>query len=197
MIEYYIFVFVSSLLVDLVPFIGPPAWTVMVFFQMKFGLNIWGVLALGVSGSTLGRYLYSLYIPVVSAKFIKTQKQEDIEFIGTKLSGDGWRIQLFVLLYTLLPLPSTPLFTASGMARIKPLHIIPAFMVGKFTSDMIMVLTGDYAARNAVSMARGFWSLQSILGAVSGIIIILIFFCIDWRLLLQHKKFRLSFHIWK
>ena len=194
---YYVFVLISSLLVDLVPFIGPPAWTVMVFFQMKYGLNIWSVLTVGVIGSAIGRYLYSLYIPLLSSKFIKVQKQEDIEFIGEKLAGNGWRIKLFVLLYTLLPLPSTPLFTASGMAKIKPMHILPSFLIGKFTSDMIMVVTGDYAARNAVAISKGFLSWQSILGAASGVAAIVIFLCIDWRLLLQHKKMRLSFKIWK
>ena len=194
---YYAFVFVSSLLVDLVPFIGPPAWTVMVFFQMKYGLNIWSVLVVGVIGSAIGRYLYSLYIPLLSSKFIKAQKQEDIEFIGEKLAGNGWRIKLFVLLYTLLPLPSTPLFTASGMAKIKPMQILPSFLIGKFTSDMVMVMTGDYAARNAVAISKGFLSWQSILGAVSGIAAIVFFLCIDWRLLLQRKKMRLSFKIWK
>ncbi len=194
---YYAFVFVSSLLVDLVPFIGPPAWTVMVFFQMKYGLNIWSVLVVGVIGSAIGRYLYSLYIPLISSKFIRVQKQEDIEFIGEKLAGNGWRIKLFVLLYTLLPLPSTPLFTASGMAKIKPMHILPSFLIGKFTSDMIIVMTGDYAARNAVAISKGFLSWQSILGTVSGIAAIVIFLCIDWRLLLQRKKMRISFKIWK
>jgi hypothetical protein len=35
--EYFIyfFVFLASLLVDVVPFIGPPAWTVMVFLPGK------------------------------------------------------------------------------------------------------------------------------------------------------------------
>lgn len=193
----YFFVFIASIIVDSVPFIGPPAWTVMVFFQVKYGLNIWYVLVLGVVGSTIGRYIYSIYILALSEKVINIQKQEDIEYIGEKLAGNGWRIQLFVLLYTLLPLPSTPLFTATGMAKINPLHILPAFFVGKFTSDMVMVITGDYAARNAVALASGFFSWKNILGTISGVIVIVVFLCIDWRALLQQKKFRLNFKIWK
>src|SRR5438477_11165502 len=106
---YYVYVFIAAFLVDSVPFFGPPAWTVMVFFQMRYELNIWGVIIAGVIGSTIGRYLLSQYIPYLSAKVIKKQKNEDIEFIGQKLARDGWGIQLFVLLYTLMPLPSTPL----------------------------------------------------------------------------------------
>jgi len=114
----YFLVFVASLLVDVIPFIGPPAWTIMVFFQVKFGLSIWLVLIIGVTGSAIGRYLYSSYIHRLSDYYIKPQKNEDLHFIGSKLANNGWKVQLFVLLYTLMPLPSTPLFTAAGIARM-------------------------------------------------------------------------------
>lgn len=197
MFYYYLLVFVAALLVDLVPFVGPPAWMAMVFLQMKYGLNIWPVLVAGVIGSALGRYLLSLYIPALSGRFISVQKQEDIEFIGEKLGDKGWRVRLFVFLYTLVPLPSTPLFTAAGMARISAVNIIPSFLGGKFISDMIMVLSGDYAVRNATTLASGFWSWKSVSGAVIGVLIIIVFLGIDWRMLLQSKKFRLNFRIWK
>src|ERR1043165_9718635 len=112
---HYVYVFIAAFLVDAVPFFGPPAWTVMVFFQMRFNLNIWLVLVLGVTASALGRYVLAKYIPYLSAKVIKKQKNDDIAFIGERLGHDGWGVQLFVLLYTLMPLPSTPLFTAAGM----------------------------------------------------------------------------------
>ena len=193
----YVYVFLASFLVDSVPFIGPPAWTVMVFFQMRYGLNIWWVLILGVTGCSIGRYLLSKYIPYLSAKVIKQQKNEDIEFIGKKLENNGWKVQIFVFLYTLMPLPSTPLFTASGMARLKTMHIIPAFFVGKFLGDMTMVLTGDYAARNAEALSKGFFTWKTITGTALGVVLVCIFLFIDWRMLLQQKKFRLNFNIWK
>lgn len=193
----YILVFVASLLVDIVPFIGPPAWTVMVFFQVRFGLNIWAVLFLGVTGSALGRYLYSSYIPFLSNRFIKPQKNDDLYFIGGKLSNNGWKVQLFVLLYTLMPLPSTPLFTAGGIARIKILYIIPAFFVGKFISDATMVFAGDYVSKNVTGIAQGFFSWKTLAGTILGLFLICIFLFIDWKKLLQEKKIRVSFNIWK
>ena len=87
---YYIFVFIASLMVDLIPLIGPPAWIVMVFFQVQFKLNIWLVLVSGVLGSTLGRYLLSQYMPWISTRYFKHQKNEELKFIGKQLStGDG------------------------------------------------------------------------------------------------------------
>jgi membrane protein YqaA with SNARE-associated domain len=193
----YLFVFIASFLVDLLPFIGPPAWTVMVFFQMHYGLNIWFVLIAGVIGSTLGRYTLSQYIPWLSDRYINVKKNDDLKFIGQKLSTKGWQVQLFVLLYTLTPLSSTPLFTAAGMARIRPMQIIPAFFVGKFVSDTIMVMAGDYVAQNSQTIFKGLISWQSFFTILPGLLIICVPLFIDWRVLLEKKKFRLNFHIWK
>jgi membrane protein YqaA with SNARE-associated domain len=193
----YIFVFIASFLVDVIPFVGPPAWTVMVFFQVKYGVNVWWLLIFGVTGSALGRYFYSVYIKKLSDRFIKKEKNDDLHFIGSKLGSRGWKVQLFVLVYTLIPVPTTPLFTATGVAGIKPLNIMPAFFVGKFISDAVMVLTGDYVAKNITTLANGFLSWQNILSTAIGLAIISLFFFIDWHKLLLEKKLRLSFHIWK
>lgn len=193
----YFLVFLASFLVDVIPFIGPPAWTVMVFFQIRFQLNIWMVLFCGVTGSAIGRYYYSVYVKWLSNRFIQEEKNHDLSFLGEKLSKNGWKVQLFVLIYTLIPVPTTPLFTAAGVAGIRPLHIMPAFFVGKFTSDAAMVLTGDYVATNISSIAQGFFSWQSLVGTVLGLIIISMFFFVDWQKLLLERKLKISFHIWK
>ena len=193
----YILVFLASLLVDVIPLIGPPAWMVMVFFQVKFGLDIWTVLIIGVSGSALGRYLYSRYVHHLSGQFIKPEKNADLRFIGARLGNNGWKVQLFVLLYTLMPLPSTPLFTAAGIARVKAVILIPSFFLGKFCSDAVMVFSGDRVANNIVSITHGLLSWKTLIGTILGLIIICLFLFTDWQKLLLEKKFRLSFHIWK
>lgn len=74
---------------------------------------------------------------------------------------------------------------------------MPAFFVGKFTSDAAMVLTGDYVATNLSTIASGFLSWQSIAGTIAGLVVIAMFFFIDWQKLLVEKKVKISFHIWK
>src|SRR6202008_1802359 len=100
----------------------------------------------GVAGSILGRYILSLYIPNISHRFFKAAKNEDVEFLGKKMEENGWKSQFVIIAYSLLPLPTTPLFVAAGMAKLKPIHIIPAFFIGKFTSDTVALLMGKYAA---------------------------------------------------
>lgn len=194
---YYVLVFISSLLVDLIPFIGPPAWSVMVFFQIKFNLNIWLVLITGVVGSALGRYLMTLYIPKLTSKVINEKKDAELKFLGEKLSGEKWKIPLIVFIYTLIPMPTTPLFTAIAMAKIKPMVVIPPFFVGKFISDMVMVYLGKYAAENTIDIMHGLISWKAILGLVFGLILICAVLFIDWYTLVLKKKLKFNFSIWK
>ncbi len=55
--------FLAALATDLIPLIGPPVWTVMVFMLVRFDLNPWLVLAVGVPGSVLGREWIPLFGP--------------------------------------------------------------------------------------------------------------------------------------
>ena len=78
---------------------------------MKFHLNIWIVLVVGVIGSTIGRYLLTLYVPRLNSKILNPKKDADLQFIWKKLSGKKWEVRLFVFIYTLIPVPTTPLIT--------------------------------------------------------------------------------------
>ena len=193
----YLLVFMGSMLVDIVPFPLPPAFMIMIFFQILYDLNLWAVIVIGVAGSILGRYVLTLYIPKLSDKIFKRAKNEDVEFLGNKIRTKGWKGQLVILVYSLMPLPSTPLFIAGGMAKMKPYLIIPAFTIGKLISDMLAVLMGKYAAENATDFVHGLVSWKGITGVVVGLLLIFALLFIDWRTLLMQKKLTLKFKILK
>jgi len=192
----YALVFLGAFLFDVVPIPFPPAFTIMVFLQIMFDLNIWWVIVIGVAGSILGRYILTLYIPYLAGRIFKKSKNEDVQFLGNKMKEKGWKSQLFIVAYSLLPLPTTPLFLAGGMARIKPLYIIPAFFIGKFTSDAITVHLGKYAADNVTNILESAFSFQSIASLAFGLLLICALIFIDWRELIQKKKFQLNFRVW-
>jgi len=192
----FILVFLGAFLFDVVPIPFPPAFTIMVFLQIMFDLNIWWVIVVGVAGSILGRYVLTLYIPFLAGKIFKKSKNEDVEFLGKKMKEKGWKSQLLIVSYSLLPLPTTPLFLAGGMARIKPLYIIPAFFIGKFTSDAITVHLGKYAAENVTNILESALSLKSIASLAVGLLLICAVLFIDWRTLIQQKKFTINFRVW-
>ena len=193
----YLLVFIGAILFDVVPIPFPPAFTIMVFLQIMFDLNIWLVIVIGVAGSILGRYILTLYIPFLAGKIFKQSKNEDVEFLGKKMKEKGWKSQMAIIAYSLLPLPTTPLFLAAGMAKIKPLYIIPAFFIGKFTSDTITVHLGKYASEHANSIMEEALSWKSITSLVVGLLLLCALLFIDWRSLIQKKQFQMNFKIWK
>ena len=192
----YLIVFLGAMAVDIVPFPFPPAFTVMIYLQLRFHLAIWLVIVVGVAGSIAGRYLLTLYIPFLSGRIFKPAKNEDVKFLGDKLAKKGWKSQLSILVYSLLPLPTTPLFLAAGMAKLKPYYIIPAFAIGKIISDTTAVTIGKYAAENSADLLHGMVSWKSITGLAAGVLLLFALLFIDWRTLIQQKKIKLKFRIW-
>lgn len=193
----YFIVFLGAVLMDITPLPLPPAFTIMILFQIMFGLPVWPVIVVGVAGSVLGRAILSTYIPKVSGRIFNERENEDIRFLGKKLDSRGWKSQLFILFYTLMPLPSTPLFIAGGMARMKWINIIPAFCIGKLTSDAVAVTMGKYAAENTETILRGMVSVRSFIALGMGLLFLAALIFIDWRALIQDKKFRIHFNIWR
>ncbi len=191
----YFLVFIGALLFDIVPFPFPPAFTIMIVLQIIFHLNVWMAIIVGVAGSVLGRYILILYTPLITKKYITQSKNEDIQFLGSKMKENKWKGQLIVLAYSLLPLPTTPLFLAAGMSKLNAKYIIPAFIIGKFTSDTIALHAGKYASENALDIAQNLLSWKSIASVFICLFLIFCVFFIDWRSLIQQKKLVWKFKI--
>ena len=193
----YILVFLGALLFDIVPFPFPPAFTIMMFFQIIYGLNVWAVILIGVAGSVLGRYILLLYAPLLATKYLKESKNNDIQFLGAKMKENKWKGQAIILAYSLLPLPTTPLFLWGGISRLKPIYIIPAFIIGKFTSDTVALHLGKYASENIEGLIENTYSWQSVASLVLSLILLFCLLFIDWRKLIQTKKLVINYKIWK
>lgn len=197
MLWHYFLVFFGSLVMDTIPLFMPPAFTLMVFLQIYFDLNTWAVILTGVAGSIAGRYILTLYIGLLSERMFNASKNEDVLFLGQKMKQKGWKSQSFILAYSLLPLPTTPIFIAGGMAKIKPYYILPMFTVGRLISVSAAVHSGNYAAENIEKIMEGFISWQSLTGLAIGLLFVLALLFIDWRTLIQQKRITLNFNIWK
>jgi membrane protein DedA with SNARE-associated domain len=193
----YLLVFVGALLFDIVPFPFPPAFTIMILLQITFHLNVWLVIITGVVGSVLGRYILILYTPSITNKYIKRSKNEDVQFLGTKMKENKWKGQIIVLAYSLLPLPTTPLFLAAGMSKLNAKYIIPSFLIGKFTSDTLALHAGKYASENVHNIMQNALSWKSIVSALFFLFLIFCILFIDWRSIIQKKKLVWKFKILK
>lgn len=193
----YLLVLLGSFLVDCVPIVAPPAWMWMLFMMTKYDLNPWIVVTFGTCGTVSGRYVFSQFVvPWVGRKTLGKKKNADLKFVGKKLSGKGWSVFSFVFLYSLLPLSTTALFTAAGLAKVKKAIIIPPFFLGNFIGDAIYLISGKYVITSASQMYKGFFNVKNIVLMIVGLGIILLMIVIDWRSLLEKKKLRLKWKFW-
>jgi membrane protein YqaA with SNARE-associated domain len=191
----YLLVFAAALAVDTIPIFAPPAWTVLVFLLLFFHLNPWIVVIIGVTGSTIGRYILSIYIQKISSALVNRREDENLRYVGGKLTKAPFAAAVFVFLYTLTPLSTTALFTAAGIARVNPWYILPPFFCGRLITDGVMVYTGKYAAGNLSNLLQGQMSWKTVLIAIAGLFIIGAFLFVDWRCLLEKRRLRLNFKI--
>jgi membrane protein YqaA with SNARE-associated domain len=193
----YAAAFAAGLLVDCIPVFAPPAWTLIVLLVVKYELNSWAAAAFGAVGSTIGRYVLSRFMPKVAHWAFCRRENDNIGFLGHKLGGRFWPAFTFVLLYSLTPLSTTALFTAAGAARVDPLPILPGFLIGKFISDGVVITASRETIKNFGDIVKGQRSPKSLIVAGLGILLIGLVLFIDWKELLQHKKLRFRFDIWR
>jgi membrane protein YqaA with SNARE-associated domain len=191
----YLLVFFSALAVDTIPVFAPPAWILLVILLVKFHLNPWVTVVIGVIGSTIGRYVLTRYIPKVSSSIVNRREDANLRYIGSKLGRAKWSSALFVFFYTLTPLSTTALFTAVAIARIRPWHILPPFFLGRLINDGILVFSGKYASANLSDLVHGEANWKTLLTLLAGLIVIGGFVFVDWRVLLEKKKLRFRFKI--
>jgi membrane protein YqaA with SNARE-associated domain len=193
----YLLVFLAALAVDTIPIFAPPAWILLVVLLVKFDLNPWLTVVIGVTGSTIGRYILTRYIPRVSSSIVNRREDANLRYIGSKLGRAKWSSALFVFFYTLTPLSTTALFTAAAIARVRPWHILPPFFLGRLINDGLLVFSGKYASADLSDLVHGEANWKTLLVLLAGLIVIGGFVFVDWRRLLEHRQLRFRFKILK
>ena len=122
---------------------------------------------------------------------------ENLRYIGRKVHKAGWSAAIFIFLYTLTPLSTTALFTATGIARVNPWRVLPPFVCGRVMTDGLMVYSGKYAAGNISGIFQEGLSTKSVVTLVAGLLVLGAFLFIDWRRLLEKHELRFNFKILK
>lgn len=152
---------------------------------------------LGVTGATIGRYILSNYINWFSHQVFNKRQEENLRYLGQRIGRTPKTNILFTFLYSLTPLSTTALFVAAGVARIRIVYVITGFFFGRLISYTVLALSTKAIAVNIEELFSGVISWESLLSTLLGLTVILLFIFVDWQELLEHKKLKLNFKIWK
>jgi membrane protein YqaA with SNARE-associated domain len=186
-IETILFEWILVFLFNLIPVFMPPTWMTLSFFYITNPQNIFLLVFIGVTASTVGRFALAKCSGLFFDKFGSKKKKEEMKLLAKKLSKKSTQKFIFTLLFSLSPLPSNALFIAVGATKTRLREVIAGFFVGRTISYLFLVFTTEKVFSSLNITAQGTATTWTIIIELIGIISIIAFFLFDWKKFLEKK----------
>ncbi|MCX6803965.1 MAG: hypothetical protein NTY48_05355 [Candidatus Diapherotrites archaeon] len=190
LLDYWVLLIVQWVIVfivNVIPAMAPPTWAVLSFFNITRSQNIWVLVIVGVSASTIGRFCLAKLSGYLTNQFVSKEKKREFIGIGEKLKGKSWEKFGFTVLFALSPLPSNALFIAFGATKTRLREVLAGFVVGRSISYLFLIFTTEKVFSSLGETMRGNTNLWTILVEVIGVIAILAFFKFDWAKMINFE----------
>jgi membrane protein YqaA with SNARE-associated domain len=197
MIGMILIVFLVVYLLNLVPAFAPPTWMVFSFLGFRHpDLNVPKFALAGALAATLGRAtLAKLARVIIRQRFLSQRTRDNIDSIKQRLDQHRKFTFGVFLLYAFGPLPSNYLFIAYGLTTMDLGLILVPFFIGRAVSYSFWGVTSAIISRHVGNAfgkhPMGYLSVYFVLTQIFLLYLVYLFTRVDWRLLLDEKKFRL------
>lgn len=193
-IVVFLVIFVVVFVLNVIPIFAPPTWTVLSFVAIRFSPNVFVLAVVGAVAATLGRLVLSkLSTAIIRQKFLSRSTLDNIDAIKERLERNRKLSFTVFLFYAFSPLPSNHLFIAYGLTALKLRLIATPFLIGRVVSYAFWAFTASSVAQmldyESVT-TKSFFSYYFIASQIFGLVVIYVFTKIDWRSLLNEKKFK-------
>jgi membrane protein YqaA with SNARE-associated domain len=177
----YLLIALTVFGVNLLPAFGPPTWAILVFARLRWHLDAFALVALGVIGATTGRYLLARGARHFK-KRMPTRLGDNLEYARRALERRRARTLALFGIFVLSPLPSAQLFLAAGFLKTPLLPLTLAFSLGRVVSYSLYVSAATVAdQRFGAVVHNAFGSLWSIIGQALLLAIVCALPFINWR----------------
>lgn len=175
--------------VNVMPAFGPPTWTVLVIFLIKYGIAEPVLVVGGAAAAASGRFVLAQMFRRFAPR-LPEHKRRDLNAVGEvfteRRSGRFGMLGLFLL----SPLPSTPLFEAAGLTeKVRLVPVTLAFFAGRLVTYSLYV-GGASAAEKTLGTAiqDRFTSAWAIAIQLALVALVAIFVMIPWAKVLKTKR---------
>ena len=193
-IVVFLVIFLVVFVLNVIPIFAPPTWTVLSFVAIRFSPNIVLLALVGAVAATLGRLVLSkLSTLIIRQKFLSRSALENIDALKERLEANRKLSFTVFLFYAFTPLPSNHLFIAYGLTALKLRLIAAPFLIGRVVSYAFWAFTASSVAQMLAYesvTAKSFFSYYFIGSQLLGLVVIYVFTKLDWRSLLNEKKFK-------
>lgn len=174
--------------VNLMPAFGPPTWTVLVVFLIRYDIAVPILVVGGAAAAASGRFVLAHAFRRLAPR-LPERKRADLDAVGAVFTERRSSQAGLLGLFFLSPLPSTPLFEAAGLTeRVPLLPVTLAFFAGRLVTYSLYV-GGASAAQHTLGSAledrfTSGWAIAlqlALVAAVAG------FVMVPWAKVLGHK----------
>ena len=185
----YFGIFLILIGVNASPILMPPSWIVLTsFYLLDPTLNIILLAVVGATGATIGRFFLKK-ISGLFRKFVGEEQKSNLDMIGSYLNKKKHGYLIASFLFGATPLPSNILFITYGLMRAKSVGIYVGFWFGRTISYIIMIYFGNTVLTPFLEMFEDRLTGILLIDGV-GIILIILFACVNWTVLLTQRKIK-------
>ena len=185
----YFGIFLILIGVNASPILMPPSWIVLTsFYLLDPTLNIVLLAVVGATGATIGRFFLKR-ISGLFRKFVGEEQKSNLDMIGSYLNKKKHGYLIASFLFGATPLPSNILFITYGLMRAKSVGIYVGFWFGRTISYIIMIYFGNTVLTPFLEMFEDRLTGILLIDGV-GIILIILFACVNWTVLLTQRKIK-------
>ncbi|MBT4191740.1 MAG: hypothetical protein HOE11_00370 [Candidatus Diapherotrites archaeon] len=177
-----VFEWVIVFIANVIPAFAPPPFLILSYFYINSTTNLPALVFVGVTASTIGRYLLAKLSGIFTFRFASRKEKHEMNFLREKLSGTMRERFLFSMIYSITPLPTNILFIIVGATRMKLKAITIGFAVGRTIQYSILVaFTGNVF--KSLLMSNDL--LFIVVSGVFSVVVLIIFFLMDWEKILK------------
>jgi hypothetical protein len=185
----YFGIFLILIGVNASPILMPPSWIVLTsFYLLDPTLNIVLLAVVGATGATIGRFFLKR-ISGLFRKFVGEEQKSNLDMIGSYLNKKKHGYLIASFLFGATPLPSNILFITYGLMRAKSIGIYVGFWFGRTISYIIMIYFGNTVLTPFLEMFEDRLTGILLIDGI-GIVLIILFACINWTVLLTQRKIK-------
>ena len=185
----YFGIFLILIGVNASPILMPPSWIVLTsFYLLDPTLNILLLAVVGATGATIGRFFLKR-ISGLFRKFVGEEQKSNLDMIGSYLDKKKHGYLIASFLFGATPLPSNILFITYGLMRAKSVGIYVGFWFGRTISYIIMIYFGNTVLTPFLEMFEDRLTGILLIDGI-GIILIILFACVNWTVLLTQRKIK-------
>lgn len=195
-VNILIYEFAAIFLLNIIPILGPPTWTVLAFISFSYPIPSLPLFILvALFASTSGRLVLTLSSKHILRNHLLSEKyRRNMDYLRRHLEKRPYYASAVFFIEAFTPLPSDQLFIAYGLTGMKLRYAFIPFVVARIFTYSFSVYAASEVAKTlwAKSLAHiSFLSWSFILAEILLLFLVYYFVKTDWEHFILHRKFRI------